>query len=279
MIVDRSRVHVLFNCHHHPVCCLKREEQEDATRNVVHNNKSMNRITSLESTQNIGWQATHSLLTALFPGLEWSQSFAHLWQRERASHNVLACEHTNTHTHSPFIHALVTCADINKKRDRRLKSFSLFSKDGMASLPRYVSSTQFMCHGHFMLQTWVDCHCYYRIALNFRGSLISRIFSRLRKYSNENFWYAVCSVRVQQIHESISMKSSKIAIHENLDPWKFSAIRYLHVELISSAIQTSQLYTEIKGCKQHSRLKGLKLPLQCNTHSVQLLDNNKTTAC
>ena len=37
----------------------------------------------------------------------------------------------------------------------------------------------------------------------------------------------MCSVRMQQIHETISTKSSKIAIHENLDPRKFSAIRYM----------------------------------------------------
>ena len=35
-----------------------------------------------------------------------------------------------------------------------------------------------------------------------------------------------CSVRVQQIHATISMKSSKITIHENLDPRKFNAIWY-----------------------------------------------------
>ena len=38
--------------------------------------------------------------------------------------------------------------------------------------------------------------------------------------------YYVCGVRGQRIHENISTKSSKIAIRENLDPRKFSAIRY-----------------------------------------------------
>ena len=66
----------------------------------------------------------------------------------------------------------------------------------------------------------------YHIALNFRGSLISRIFNCSQKYFNESFWHAACSVRVQRVHEIISMKSSKIAICENLDPRKFSAIRY-----------------------------------------------------
>ena len=39
----------------------------------------------------------------------------------------------------------------------------------------------------------------YRIALIFRGSLISRtsrIFNRSRKYFNKKFWHAACSVRV-----------------------------------------------------------------------------------
>ena len=38
-----------------------------------------------------------------------------------------------------------------------------------------------------------------------------------------------CSVRVQRIREIISTNFSKIAICENLDPRKFSAIRYVCV--------------------------------------------------
>ena len=36
-----------------------------------------------------------------------------------------------------------------------------------------------------------------------------------------------CSVHVQRICKIISTKSSKIVVHENLDPQKFSAIRYI----------------------------------------------------
>ena len=36
----------------------------------------------------------------------------------------------------------------------------------------------------------------------------------------------MCSVRVQRIHEIISMNSSQIAIHKHLDPRKFSATQY-----------------------------------------------------
>ena len=60
----------------------------------------------------------------------------------------------------------------------------------------------------------------YRIALNFRGSLISRIlqiFNHARKYFSENFWHAACSVRMQRIREIIPTKFSKIASCENLD--------------------------------------------------------------
>ena len=66
----------------------------------------------------------------------------------------------------------------------------------------------------------------YHIALNFRGSLISRnswIFNCSRKYFNENVWHVACGVHVQRIRET---KSSKITFRENLDPPKFSAIQY-----------------------------------------------------
>ena len=68
----------------------------------------------------------------------------------------------------------------------------------------------------------------YCIALYFCRSLISRIlqiFNHSRKYFNENFWHMACSVRMQQIRKTISTKSSKIAIHKNLDPRKFSTIQ------------------------------------------------------
>ena len=83
---------------------------------------------------------------------------------------------------------------------------------------------------------------YYCIALNFRGSLFSRIsciFNHSRKYFNEKFWHAACSVRVQQIREINSMKSSKIAIRENLDPRRFSAIWY--IATISAFCRDGQL--------------------------------------
>ena len=76
--------------------------------------------------------------------------------------------------------------------------------------------------------SWKLNFAHYHIALNFHGSLISwilQIFNRLWKYFNESFWHAACGVCVQRIHEIISMKSSKIAICENLDPRKFSAIQ------------------------------------------------------
>ena len=57
-------------------------------------------------------------------------------------------------------------------------------------------------------------------------SRISRIFNCSWIYFNENFWHVACSVCVQWIREIISMKSLKIAVCENLDPRKFSAIRY-----------------------------------------------------
>ena len=69
----------------------------------------------------------------------------------------------------------------------------------------------------------------YRIALNFCVSLISwisQIFNCSRKLFQRNFWYAACTVRVQQIRKIISTKFSKIAICENLDPQKFSTVRY-----------------------------------------------------
>ena len=81
---------------------------------------------------------------------------------------------------------------------------------------------------------WVDCLCNtimvkHHIVLNFRRSLISRIlwiFNHSRKISMKNFWDTVCSVRVQRICKIISTNSSQIAIHKNLDPRKFSTIRY-----------------------------------------------------
>ena len=78
-------------------------------------------------------------------------------------------------------------------------------------------------------QNCSQCFEHYHIALNFPGSLISqisRIFKRSRKYFNKNFWHTLCSVHMQQICKNISTKSSKIAIHKNLDPQKFSAIQY-----------------------------------------------------
>ena len=78
----------------------------------------------------------------------------------------------------------------------------------------------------------------YRIALNFSGFLISRIsriFNCLRKHFKGNFWHAACSVHIQRIRKIISTKTSKIAIRENLDPPKFSAIRYKYTIQLACA--------------------------------------------
>ena len=87
--------------------------------------------------------------------------------------------------------------------------------------------------------------------LKFHWSLISRIlqiFNRSWKYFNENFWHAVCSVCVQWLREITSTKSSQIALHENLDPQKFSTIQYYPLtNLITVMIQTS-LHTHLE-CK------------------------------
>ena len=69
------------------------------------------------------------------------------------------------------------------------------------------------------------------IALNFRGSLMSRIlqiFNHSQKYFNENLWHMAFGVRVQWICKIISTKSSEIAIRENLDSQKFCTIRYVY---------------------------------------------------
>ena len=69
-----------------------------------------------------------------------------------------------------------------------------------------------------------------RIALNFRWSLISRIsriFNCLRKYFNENFWYAACGVRVQvDLFQRNLQKSlfAKIYTLENLALYGMSNI-------------------------------------------------------
>ena len=67
---------------------------------------------------------------------------------------------------------------------------------------------------------------YYSIALNFRGSLISRIsriFNCLRKYFNESTQRAVCACS-----EFAKLSHEIFAIRENLDPQKFSDIRYIY---------------------------------------------------
>ena len=59
-------------------------------------------------------------------------------------------------------------------------------------------------------------------------------------------------VHMQQISEIIPTKSSKITIHENLDPQKFSAIWYAHA-LQVILINGCELYilctTVISSCK------------------------------
>ena len=47
ILIRAMYMHVLFWWSPSPVCGLEREEQEDVTRNIVYNNKSVNHITSL----------------------------------------------------------------------------------------------------------------------------------------------------------------------------------------------------------------------------------------
>ena len=50
---------------------------------------------------------------------------------------------------------------------------------------------------------------------------------------------------MQRISEIILMKSSKIAIRENLDPRKFSTIRYYDLKVPLMMLEHANLYTEI----------------------------------
>ena len=97
----------------------------------------------------------------------------------------------------------------------------------------------------------------YRIALNFRGSLISwisRIFNHLRKYFNKNFRHAACGVCAQWVREIISMKSSKIAIRKNLDPRKFSAVWRALSALYSEYVETRMYEGQFLLLIVHSKM-------------------------
>ena len=100
-------------------------------------------------------------------------------------------------------------------------------------LPQYVGCMlcfypQLIVHRSTNVYSWrksILSASIYRIALNFHGSLISRIFNRFQQYFSKNFWHTACSVRVQQIRKIISIKP---LFTKNLDPRKFSAIRYIY---------------------------------------------------
>ena len=89
----------------------------------------------------------------------------------------------------------------------------------------------------------------YCIALNFRECLISW---SLRKYFNENFWCAVCSVCMQRIREIISTNSSKTDILENLDPWKFSQIATFE-DFVEIILQTRCTHAHRTPCVKNFR--------------------------
>ena len=136
-LIRAMYMHVLFWWSPSPVCGLEREEQEDVTRNVAYNNKSVNHITSL----NVRY--TESKFCSLV--------------RERASHNVLAYEHTNTH--SPLIHPCSghSCRFEQEKRQKaEVIQPVLQGWNGITSTVRIIYLSWL-----FMLRTWVDCRCYY----------------------------------------------------------------------------------------------------------------------
>ena len=106
------------------------------------------------------FQATHSLLTASFP-CRVNCMLLEVNTLITSCPSIQAHKHTYTLL-SVLIRILVTpLADSNKKRDRRIKSFSLFSKDGMASLPRYVQTciTYSICvtHAAHVVSPYVVC--------------------------------------------------------------------------------------------------------------------------
>ena len=83
--------------------------------------------------------------------------------------------------------------------------------------------------GHVRLS--IPCSTKFSRVFNFAN------FQPFAKIFQRKFWHVVCSMRVQWICEIISTNSSKIAILENLDPRKFSAICYF----LTSALEYSLL--------------------------------------
>ena len=138
--VDQTREDVSSQRSPSPACSLETEEQKNSTRNVVIHEQSI--------------QATHSLLTASFP-CRVNCMLLEVNTLITSCPSIRAHKHTYTLL-SVLIHILVTpLADSNKKRDRRIKSFSLFSKDGMASLPRYVQTCiTYSIYVSLTLRTW-----------------------------------------------------------------------------------------------------------------------------
>ena len=89
---------------------------------------------------------------------------------------------------------------------------------------------------------------------------ISQSFNHSRKYFNENFWHTVCSVCVQRIRKLVSTKSSKITIRKkNLDPQKFSTIRYCSC-LASISAPGSWTRSCVSYCPPHPPLSTFCLP-------------------
>ena len=133
-LIRAMYMHVLFWWSPSPVCGLEREEQEDVTRNVVYNNKSVNHITSL----NVRY--TESKFCSLV--------------RERASHNVLAYEHTNTHSLSLNSSMFWSLVQIWTRKETEGWSHSACS-------PRMEWHHFHGTYHLLIMVTWVDCRCYY----------------------------------------------------------------------------------------------------------------------
>ena len=103
-----------------------------------------------------------------------------------------------------------------------------------------------ICCKSYHALCWKDCTSQansYRMMLKFYK------FSTICENISTN---AACSVRMQQIHKIISTKSSIIAIHKNVDPRKFSTIRYvlkLRVWVLPWAVYNYSMATcLLQGC-------------------------------
>ena len=69
-------------------------------------------------------------------------------------------------------------------------------------------------------------------------------------------------MRIQRVREIISTKSSKIAICENLDPQKFSAIRYTRVCKSMQGHMKSVLQEHAKGSKNIQKHASINKSIQ-----------------